>query len=166
MSLDNSTGPDFHGIEVNILALDVVRDPATAWGEIIVDLSSNASIDSHRGSFSQTNFRVLLLSIVLLYLSTVMYMAALVWNWWSAYRLTSRATDDLFSPSYDGRGELVALDQATCNQSWVATIALGINVLQFIIGDAIVWWRACVIWRNRVVYCLGPLLVTVILGMF
>ncbi|KAI1796622.1 hypothetical protein LXA43DRAFT_1089698 [Ganoderma leucocontextum] len=43
------------------------------------------------------------------------------------------------------------------------TIALGIN---FIIGDAIVWWRACVIWRDTVVYCVGPLLKAVILGVF
>ena len=38
--------------------------------------------------------------------------------------------------------------------------------LQWIIGDAIVWWRACVIWRNKVVYCLGPVFVALTLGVF
>ena len=37
---------------------------------------------------------------------------------------------------------------------------------QWIIGDAIVWWRACVIWRNEVVYWVGPLLLTLTLGKF
>ena len=36
--------------------------------------------------------------------------------------------------------------------------------MQCIIGDAIVWWRACVIWRNRVVYCIGPILVSLTVG--
>ena len=27
------------------------------------------------------------------------------------------------------------------------------------------WWRACVIWRNKIVYCVGLLLVTFTLGM-
>ena len=35
---------------------------------------------------------------------------------------------------------------------------------QWIIGDAIVWWRACVIWRKRVIYYIGLLLVTCTLG--
>ncbi len=40
-------------------------------------LYANTSIDSHRG-FPQTNFRTLLLSIMLLYLSTGTYMAAFI----------------------------------------------------------------------------------------
>ncbi|TBU26760.1 hypothetical protein BD311DRAFT_779453 [Dichomitus squalens] len=37
--------------------------------------------------------------------------------------------------------------------AWIATMSLTVNVL---IGDAIVWWRACVLWRSRLMYCLGP----------
>ena len=38
-------------------------------------------------------------------------------------------------------------------------------MLQFVIGDAIVWWRACVIWQqNLVVVCPGPLLILVAIG--
>ena len=38
------------------------------------------------------------------------------------------------------------------------------SMLQFVIGDAIVWWRTCVIWQNKVVYCIGPLLVAFSVG--
>ena len=27
------------------------------------------------------------------------------------------------------------------------------------------WWRACVVWRTRTVYCLGPLLIALTFGM-
>ena len=36
--------------------------------------------------------------------------------------------------------------------------------LQFIIADAIVWWRACAIWRSRVIYWIAPLLVILTLS--
>ena len=36
---------------------------------------------------------------------------------------------------------------------------------QLIIGDSIVWWRVCAVWRNRPVYCLRPLLIVLIFGM-
>ena len=40
------------------------------------------------------------------------------------------------------------------------------NILprQIILGDAVVWWRACVIWQNRAVYCTGPILLGLTLG--
>ena len=34
-----STVPGFHEVEVNTLALHIVRDAATTWGEIIVEAS-------------------------------------------------------------------------------------------------------------------------------
>ena len=34
------------------------------------------------------------------------------------------------------------------------------------IGDAIVWWRACVIWQHKAVNWAGPLLVTLTTGVF
>ena len=38
--------------------------------------------------------------------------------------------------------------------------------LQCAVGDAIVWWRACVIWRNKVVYVIGPLLISLTVGTY
>ena len=35
---------------------------------------------------------------------------------------------------------------------------------QLIIGDSIVWWRVCAVWRNRLVYYLGPLTIILIFG--
>lgn len=35
---------------------------------------------------------------------------------------------------------------------------------QVLIGDSIVWWRVCVVWKNRIVYCLGPLLIALTIG--
>ena len=65
------------------------------------------------------------------------------------------------------------------------TVALGINVSlappthaplehsyvvltrargQVLLGDAIVWWRACVVWRHKLVYCLGAVLLSITVG--
>ncbi|KAM5542711.1 hypothetical protein V8D89_003672, partial [Ganoderma adspersum] len=68
------------------------------------------------------------------------------------------AVDGLFSPSYDGRGVIAASERAIHKQSSMLTVALAVNI---VIGDAIVWWRACVIWQHKVVNCIGLLLVTI-----
>lgn len=58
---------------------------------------------------------------------------------------------------------MAAFEDAVRKQTSMAVIALSVNC---IIGDAIVWWRVCVIWRNKAVYCIGLLLVilTLVLG--
>ena len=32
------------------------------------------------------------------------------------------------------------------------------------IGDSIVWWRVCAVWQNRVVNCVGPILIVLATG--
>ena len=124
----------------------------------------------------------MLFSTVLLYLSTSVYMGALIWAWSSGNRLISGATDGLFSPTYDGR-DIAAFIHSIHQQSWMMTITLAVNVgtwltfldingvlisiysLQILIGDAVVWWRASVIWQHKIVNCIGLLLLTFTLGM-
>ncbi|PIL36321.1 hypothetical protein GSI_00009 [Ganoderma sinense ZZ0214-1] len=174
MSLDgNSTAPDFRSLEINTVALDIVQNHALYAGDVTVELSLASlsfgiltilSLTSiyflSQGSLARTNARVLLLSTILLYLSTATYMAALIWNQSSSDRLVTRATNGLFSPSYDGRGDVAVFQDVVSRQSWMLTV---VTIINFIIGDAIVWWRACVIWQHKAVYCIGPLLIIVTL---
>ncbi|KAM5536531.1 hypothetical protein V8D89_009808 [Ganoderma adspersum] len=95
-------------------------------------------------------------------MSTGTYVTALIWNRVQANQLVSRAMDGLFSPSYDGPHEMAVFEDAMRKQFSMAVLGLEIN---WIIGDAIVWWRACVIWRNKAVYWVGPVLVTCTLGL-
>ena len=55
-------------------------------------------------------------------------MAALIWSWSNANRLVSNANNGLFSPSYDGRDDVLAFERALHQQSWMMTVALGVNV--------------------------------------
>ncbi|PIL33049.1 hypothetical protein GSI_04498 [Ganoderma sinense ZZ0214-1] len=48
-----------------------------------------------------------------------------------------------------------AFEHRLHTQSSMMTLSLAGNLL---IGDAIVWWRACVIWQHKVVNCIGLLL--------
>ncbi|KAI1792562.1 hypothetical protein LXA43DRAFT_887340 [Ganoderma leucocontextum] len=109
-----------------------------------------------------TAMRVLLPSTLLLYLSTALYMAAEIWHISSIDAYVSGANHGLFAASYGQEGHHI-FERDVEKQSWMLTVALGINVL---LGDAIVWWRACVVWRHRFVYCLGVILlsVTVVCG--
>lgn len=115
------------------------------------------SRDSCQGSAAQTNGRILLVGTVLLYLSTTIYMAALVWAWSEENHLISKAVDGLFSSTYSRRDEIATFEHALHKQSWMMTVALAVNVVT---GDGIVWWRACVIWRRRVINWTGLLLLT------
>ncbi|KAM5537709.1 hypothetical protein V8D89_008622 [Ganoderma adspersum] len=107
-----------------------------------------------------------LLSTLLLYISTATYMAALVWNQSSSTRWAARAADGLFefspSGSYDAREEVAAFQDVVFRQSWMVTIA---TVINFAIRDAIVWWRACVIWQHKAAYAVGSLLIAVTLAL-
>ncbi|KAI1789963.1 hypothetical protein LXA43DRAFT_1150839 [Ganoderma leucocontextum] len=88
-------------------------------------------------------------------------MAALIWNASTWNHVVVRATDSFFSPSYDGPEEIAEFQGAVRTQSWMLTVS---TVINFIISDAIVWWRACGIWRNNVVYGMGPSLVALTLS--
>ncbi|KAM5542712.1 hypothetical protein V8D89_003673 [Ganoderma adspersum] len=164
----NSTTPDFRAVELNTLALDIIRDSALDAGDSIAELALSSLLFGgltmlclasiyflvHRGSIARIHGRVILFSTVLLYLSTATYMGALIWAWSSGNRLISGATDGLFSPTYDGR-DMAAFIHRVHQQSWMMTITLAVNIL---IGDAVVWWRVCVIWQHKVVNCIGLLL--------
>ena len=81
---------------------------------------------SHQKSTAQR--RILLISTILLYMLTAMYMAALVWSLSSTSQLISRASAGIFSPSYDGRQETSTFKQVVHKQSWMLMYALGMNV--------------------------------------
>ena len=109
-----------------------------------------------------------------------MYMSALILNWSTTARLLSEANNGLFSDAYDGRESLAAFQNSLHMQSTIASFALGANVNtflgkmlptsnpfhQFIIGDAIVWWRVCAIWRSKAVYFTAIFILTSTLGMY
>ncbi|PIL28301.1 hypothetical protein GSI_09590 [Ganoderma sinense ZZ0214-1] len=102
-----------------------------------------------------------LLSTIILYASTTIYMAGLVWNWSSVSHVVAAVNEGiLLGDGYDGRADLLILEKDVLKQSLMVTVALGINI---IVGDAVVWWRACVIWQNRAVYYTGPALLTLTL---
>ncbi|TBU27080.1 hypothetical protein BD311DRAFT_666222 [Dichomitus squalens] len=115
---------------------------------------------SRKRALARTAGIVLLSSTLLLYTSTTIYMAALAWNATSFSSAVTGAADNLFSVTYDGRESILALSEAADKQSRMLTAALSVNVM---IGDAVVWWRACFIWQNRFINCLGPLLLTLTL---
>ncbi|PIL34894.1 hypothetical protein GSI_02681 [Ganoderma sinense ZZ0214-1] len=177
MPLDTSVAFDSGSYpgEVNGIALDLVRTYPYAARNAMVELSllflSFAVLTIltataiyfvlHRGSLSHTNARVLLLSTVLLYLSTGTNMAALIWNSSTWNHVAMKATDGFFSASYDGQQEITEFQDAVRKQSWMMTVS---TVINFIIADAIVWWRACAIWQNKILNCVGPLLVTLTLS--
>ncbi|TBU33820.1 hypothetical protein BD309DRAFT_55444 [Dichomitus squalens] len=107
---------------------------------------------------AHTAVRILLPSTLLLYGSTALYMAGLASYVVSVNRLVTKAQRNLFSDSFSD-ADISAFQDDILKQSWMMTAALGMNIL---IGDSIVWWRACVLWKNRVVYCVGPLLIMLV----
>ncbi|KAM5536554.1 hypothetical protein V8D89_009831 [Ganoderma adspersum] len=134
-------------IDVNMDALGIMQ--YFAFDAALLVLSDNTPI------------KIPLLSIIVLYTSTTVYMASLIWNWRSVARIIREADEALFSETYDGDASLLALEKVVLRQSWMATIALRINI---IIGDAVVWWCVCVIWRHRAIYVAGPVLLLLTLG--
>ncbi|KAM5543858.1 hypothetical protein V8D89_002475 [Ganoderma adspersum] len=177
MSFDNSTHSEVPTVEVSKLALDILQDAAVDAASTVVQILLSSLLFgaftvlaftsiyflvsegpfSSQGSTAQTNGKILLLSIALLYIYTAAYMAVLVWSWSDRSRLISKAVDGLSAASYDGQYAIAAFEHALHTQSSLITLALGGNI---VIGDAIVWWRACVIWQHRLVNCIGLLLLT------
>ncbi|KAM5538841.1 hypothetical protein V8D89_007563 [Ganoderma adspersum] len=168
---------DIRAIEVNPIAMNVtaffaVQEPVFAlqfslagllFGVLTTLTSFSIWLLLRRPSGHQWywSIRIPLAGTILLYLSTSLYMAAFAWNRQSATRIVAEATDGLFSSTYDGKGR-AAYEEAVLKQSWMATVALGANI---VLGDAIVWWRACLIWRHKAVYWTGPILVVLTLGL-
>ena len=120
---------------------------------------------------------LMIASTLLLYVSTVTYCAGVLHMTVENYRVAEEAANMLFSASSitPSDGGLSPLTSA-----WIATMSVTINVrsvliplevtcsehcqLQVLIGDAIVWWRACVLWRNRVISFIGPAVLAIGLG--
>ena len=71
--------------------------------------------------------RILLPSTLLLYLSTVLYLAAEIWHITSVDTYVSGANAGLFVASY-GPESYHTFQRDVRKQSWMLTVALGINV--------------------------------------
>ncbi|KAM5536545.1 hypothetical protein V8D89_009822 [Ganoderma adspersum] len=175
LDYDAMSTPDDSDIKVNRFALKIIQYFASNATMLVLQFSlssllfgiltilafTSISLLLRRGSMQAvTSIRIPLLSTIILYASTTVYMAGLVWNWRSVTRIVAEINEGIVSDGYDGRATLLVLEKDVLKQSWMVTIALGINI---ILGDAVVWWRACVIWQNRGVYYTGPILLTLTL---
>ena len=111
-------------------------------------------------------------------------MAALSSHVRSVSGLVAQAQAGLFSHAYTD-AEVEAFESGVLEQSWMMTVAFVTNVdnnfsyreatahpslthmratFQLAIGDSIVWWRVCALWRHRIVYRTGPLLIVLTSG--
>ena len=106
-------------------------------------------------------------------------MSALVWNGESTSKTVYDGIHSFYS-SYDVQDHIAVLESSVRAQSWMLTVANANCVsialayihtvpdsirYQVCIGDALLWWRACGIWRSRVVYCIGFSLMILTFGM-
>ncbi|PIL23085.1 hypothetical protein GSI_14393 [Ganoderma sinense ZZ0214-1] len=171
ISLIHTTALEFRQVnDINDLALNDTLYYAADLSYVALDIGLSsflfgvltllvilAVIFLIRKGLSHTPVRILLPSTLLLYGSTALYMAALASHGASVDNLTARARAGLFSHAYTD-ADVVPFQTGVLKQSWMMTIALIINIL---IGDSIVWWRVCVVWRHWVVYYTGPLLIVV-----
>ncbi|KAM5536558.1 hypothetical protein V8D89_009835 [Ganoderma adspersum] len=163
----NSMVSDLHAVGVNVLALDIVKDSIGSAGVTMVEISLAAVSFGEQAhlalcvywSSSQgqnRNIDRLIVHVHILFGQPRAarthqcqdtapqhctpvhvhrdgtYLGALAWN-----------------RTLDGRREMAAFEEVVRKQSWVAVIAFDAICIS---GDGTVWWRACVIWRNKVVY--------------
>ncbi|TBU21491.1 hypothetical protein BD311DRAFT_772049 [Dichomitus squalens] len=163
--------PEVAPVKLNTFALEIIQYfssdairttpqytlSSLLFGALTTMFAASVFLLIRQRSLSQLSARYLLLSILILFSSTTMYMSTLIWNWSIIERLLSEANSGLFSDTYDAHESLAAFQNALHRQSTTASFALGAN---FIVGDAIVWWRACVIWRNKLVYFTALLTLT------
>ncbi|KAM5543429.1 hypothetical protein V8D89_002680 [Ganoderma adspersum] len=168
MSLVRTTALELRRVDINDLALNDTLYYVADLSYIAIDVGLSSALFGVltflvilavifliRKGLSYTPVRVLLPSTLLLYGSTALYMAALASHVTSVAGLTARARANLLSQAYTD-AYLEEFQSGVLKQSWMMTIALIINIL---IGDSIVWWRVCVVWRHRVVTWAGPLLI-------
>ncbi|KAM5539166.1 hypothetical protein V8D89_007039 [Ganoderma adspersum] len=154
----------YYAADLSYIALDIGL--SSGLFGVLTFLVVIALVFLIRKGFGHTPVRILLPSTLLLYGSTVLFMASLVGHVTSINRLLAQAQAGLFSESdsdSDGAYTNAALDafqDDVLRHSWMMTAALATNLL---IGDSIVWWRVCAVWpRNRAVCCLGPLLIVLV----
>ncbi|PIL30689.1 hypothetical protein GSI_07393 [Ganoderma sinense ZZ0214-1] len=144
----------YYAADLSFTALDIGL--SSALFGVLTLLVALAVMFLIRKGLYHTFVRILLPSTLLLYGSTILYTAALGSHIISIGRLVAQAQSGLFSGDAFTNAEVGAFESDVLKQSWMMTIAVSVNVL---IGGSIVWWRVCVVWRNRMVYCLGPLLI-------
>ncbi|KAM5542746.1 hypothetical protein V8D89_003707 [Ganoderma adspersum] len=146
MSLVRATAPELlRPVEINDLALNTTLYYAADLSYTAIDIGLSSALFvltpvSHLGARDY---------------AIPLYMAALASHVVSVDRIVTKAQAGLFSEAFT-TADVKAFESDVLKQSWMMTIALAIDVL---IGDSIVWWRVCAVWRNRVVYCIGPLLI-------
>ncbi|KAM5539189.1 hypothetical protein V8D89_007062 [Ganoderma adspersum] len=148
------TTSDCHPAEVNTLALELTQYFAYDATTLIVQSSLSSLLFGfltilaltsmflllRRGSpLCNKSIRIPLANTVILYASTTLYMSALVWNHATVARILSQETGGLFSDTYNEVKSLAALEATVLKQSWMETVALGINI---ILGDVIAHWHA------------------------
>ncbi|KAM5539185.1 hypothetical protein V8D89_007058 [Ganoderma adspersum] len=165
--------PEMRPVDVNDLALNTTLYYAADLSYVALDIGLSsalfgvltllvivAAIFLIRKGLRCGPVKILLSSTLLLYGSTALYMASLASHIASVDRVVTQAQAGLFSGAYTSV-DVDAFGADILRQSWMMTTALGINL---IIGDSIVWWRVCAVWRNWVVYCVGPFLIILIFG--
>ena len=83
---------------------------------------------SRQESRARVNVWILIFSTIAFYVSTGIYIAAVIWNQSQVHHLVSGAMGGLFSQSYDGRREISMFGDLVRKQSWMAVIALEASV--------------------------------------
>ncbi|TBU34327.1 hypothetical protein BD311DRAFT_747542 [Dichomitus squalens] len=173
MSANVSVAPGRLSLEVNHGALNVTLFFATDLPYVALELGLSTVLFGilttlflvavfflAGNGLRRTSVRVLLLSTLLLYMSTTLWIATKGWYITSVGRAVSSARGGLYSDADIG-GDVAVLSRKVSTQSLIMTMALGLNV---VLGDSIVWWRACAVWRNRLVYYGGALLIALTVG--
>ncbi|TBU41813.1 hypothetical protein BD309DRAFT_992123 [Dichomitus squalens] len=141
-------------VGANEAALSIITYFTSSESQSSVQLFiASVAFGIRQGLLARRSVLLLFLSTLLLYSSTSVYMSVLVWNRLSVSQIMSQATTGITSSTYDADSSTASLERVVGIQSWMMTIAAGTNI---IIGDAVVWWRACVVWSNKIVYFMGP----------
>ncbi|PIL36019.1 hypothetical protein GSI_01679 [Ganoderma sinense ZZ0214-1] len=173
MSFDVPQDAGLRYVEVNSLALNVTQFYAADLPYVALEMGLSSVLFGIltalvlvavyfllRNGLRQTSVRVLLPSTLLLYTSTVLWIVAKGWYIGSVGKLVSAAQSGMFSDAFTSANVDVLSSQVS-KHSTIMTMTLGLNV---ILGDSIVWWRACAVWRSRFVCYLGVVLVSLTLG--
>ncbi|KAI1795529.1 hypothetical protein LXA43DRAFT_724729 [Ganoderma leucocontextum] len=160
-------------VEVNDLALNVTQFFAADLPYVALEMGLSSVLFGiltalvmvavyflFRNGLRQTSVRVLLPSTLLLYASTGLWMAAKGWYIGSVGKAVSAAQRGMFSGAFTST-DVDALSSQVSTHAMIMTMTLGLNV---ILGDSIVWWRACAVWRSRLVCHIGVLLVALTFG--
>ena len=96
---------------------------------VLYFLASDSFYSRSRKGLGYRPVKILLPSTLMLYGSTALYMASLASHVASVDRLVSHAQAGLFSGAYI-EADVSAFEADVLKQSWMMTIALGINVRQ------------------------------------